>query len=488
MHGCTAIESACTAALAESAGETKTDEVESPEVRYTQSGDAAIAYYVIGDGPRDLVFVPFTTSMVFAWHFLPVFRDFCARLASFSRLILFDKRGIGASDRPRTWPTLESQMEDVRAVLDAVGSDQAALFGAGHGGQMCALFAATYPERTTALVLYLTPERAPGTEEQRRAVLRRRRHSFNSPEDLEKAAFMGFSSLAPDEQFRLWSTLLIRASTSPSGSVDFLRTYFETDISDVLPLIRVPTLVLYRPEAIEEGGEGPASVRTGEVDARRLADAVPDARAVPIPGPDRAPFVGSDVTDEVERFLASPHPAVVPDRVLATVLFTDLVASTERAASLGDRTWREVLAKHHQAVRRELALYGGAEIDTAGDGFFCRFDGPARAIVCAQRIVDGARELDLEVRAGVHTGECEVVGAKIAGIAVATGARISALAAPGEVLVSRTVKDLVAGSGIEFEDRGERTLKGVPEACHLYAVKSAATMASLGDEVAKGVR
>ena len=354
-------------ALAEPAAETETDEVESPDVRYTQSGDAAIAYYVVGDGPRDLVFVPFTTSVVFAWHFLPVFRDFCARLASFSRLILFDKRGIGASDRPRTWPTLESQMEDVRAVLDAVGSDQAALFGAGHGGQMCALFAATYPERTTALVLYLTPERAPGTDEQRRAELRRRRHFFDSPEDLEQAAFMGFPSLAPDEEFRLWSTLLIRASASPSGAVDFLRTYFETDISDVLPLIRVPTLVVYRPEAIQEGGEGP-------------------------------------------------------------------------------------------------------EIDTAGDGFFCRFDGPARAIVCAQRIVDGAGELDLEVRAGVHTGECEVVGAKVAGIAVATGARISGLASPGEVLVSRTVKDLVAGSGIEFVERGEHELKGVPGTWQLFGV------------------
>jgi len=447
--------------------------VESPDVRYAQSGDAAIAYYVVGDGPRDLDFVPFMASTVFAWHFLPVFRDFCARLGSFSRLILFDKRGIGASDRPRISPTLESQMEDVRAVLDAVGSDQAALFGAGHGGQMCALFAATYPERTTALVLYLTPERAPGTDEQHRAELRRRRHFLGSPDNLEQAAFIGYPSLARDEEFRLWSTLLALASTSPSGSVDFLRTYFETDISDVLPLIRVPTLVLYRPEADKEGGEGPASVRAGEVDARSLADAIPDARAVPIPGPDRAPFVGSDVTNEIERFLASPHPAVVPDRVLATVLFTDLVSSTEHTASLGDQGWRDLLGKHHQAVRRELGLYGGVEIDTAGDGFFCRFDGPARAIVCAQRIVDGARELELDVRAGVHTGECEIVGAKIAGIAVATGARISALANPGEVLVSRTVRDLVAGSGIEFVDRGEHALKGVPGTWQLFSVTNA---------------
>jgi class 3 adenylate cyclase len=253
-----------------------------------------------------------------------------------------------------------------------------------------------------------------------------------------------------------------------------LRAYFETDISDVLPLIRVPTLVLYRPEADPQ--EGLRGVPTGETDARRLAETIPDARVVPIPGIDGSPFVGSDVTDEVERFLASPHGVVVPDRVLATVLFTDLVASTTRAVALGDRAWSELLAEHHRAVRRELALYGGVEIDTAGDGFFCRFDGPARAITCAQRIVDGAPGLELEVRAGVHTGECEIIGEKIAGVAVVTGARICGLAGPGEVLVSGTVKDLVAGSGIEFEDRGERPLKGVPGPWHLYAVKDAATM------------
>jgi class 3 adenylate cyclase len=261
----------------------------------------------------------------------------------------------------------------------------------------------------------------------------------------------------------------VRASASPSGAVDFLRTYFETDISDVLPLIRVPTLVLCRPEAAPR--EGPRSVPTSELDARRLADAIPDARVVPVPGPDISPFVGSDVTNEVERFLDSPHASVMPDRVLATVLFTDLVASTDRAALLGDRAWREVLQEHHRAVRRELVSYGGVEIDTAGDGFFCRFDGPARAIACAQQIIDGARELQVEVRAGVHTGECEIVGAKIAGIAVATGARISKMARPGEVLVSRTVRDLVAGSGIEFADRGEHSLKGVPGTWQLFAVK-----------------
>ena len=447
--------------------------MESPDVRYTQSGDAAIAYYTLGAGPRDLVFVPFMVSMVFAWELQPVFRDFCARLAAFSRLILFDKRGIGASDRPRTRPTLESQMEDVRAVLDAVGSDQAVLFGAGHGGQMCALFAATYPERTAALVLYATHERAPGTAEEQRAELRRVRGTFGLQEEIDRDDYPGFASVPHDSPFRRRMRTLVRASASPGGAVDFLRTYFETDIGDVLPLIRVPTLVLYRPEAAPQ--KGPTTVKTTEADARRVADAIPDARAVPIPGPDLAPFLGTDVTTEIERFLAAPHAAAVPDRVLATVLFTDVVGSTERAAALGDRSWRELLEKHHRAVRRELAVYGGVELDTAGDGFFCRFDGPARAVACAQRIVDDARELELAVRAGVHTGECEVVDEKVAGIAVATGARVAALAVSGEVLVSRTVRDLVAGSGIEFADRGEHALKGVPGTWQLFAVEPGTT-------------
>lgn len=443
--------------------------MDSPNVRYAQSGDAAIAYYVLGDGPRDLLFAPFGISTVFAWELLSVFRDFTARLTSFSRLILFDRRGIGASDRPRTRPTLEAHMEDARAVLDAVGSEQTVLFGSGHGGQMCALYAATYPERTVALVLYGTYERAPGREEDHRAELRRVRRTFGLQEELERNNHGGYPSLAHDEQFRRAMRTVVRASMSPGGAVEFLRTYFETDIGDVLPLIHAPTLVLYRPEV--SPGEERTSAHTGETDAQRLADVIPDGRAVPVPGPDASPFVGSQVTTEVKRFLESPHKTVAPDRVLATVLFTDLVASTERTATLGDRSWREVLERHHRAVRRELADYGGMEIDTAGDGFFCRFDGPARALACAQRIVDGARDLNLAVRAGVHTGECEIIGEKIAGIAVATGKRISALAQPGEVLASQTVRDLVAGSGIEFDDRGEHELKGIPGTWQLFAVR-----------------
>ena len=444
--------------------------VEAPDVRYTSSGDVAIAYYVVGDGPQDLVFVPFTISMVFAWH-LPVFRDFCLRLSSFSRLILFDKRGIGASDRPRTPPTLESQMEDMHTVLDAVGSEQAALFGSGHGGQMCALFAATYPERATALILYGTRTRAPGTSEEHRRSLRRTRATWGLDEEIARGNYGGYPSVSDDPEFRRWMPTVIRASASPNGAVEFIRTYLATDISEVLPTIRVPTLVLYRPDRTPTDRPEMVAFEFAEEAARGLADAIPDARAVPVPGIDASPFVGAELTAEVERFLASPHEAAVPDRVLATVLFTDIVGATERAAEIGDRRWRELLAAHRNAVRRELALYRGHEIDTAGDGFFASFDGPARAIACARRIVDVAAAEGIRVRTGLHTGECERDGDKLTGLAVHIGARVAALAQPGEVLVSGTVRDLVAGSGIEFDDRGEHSLKGVPGEWLLYAAR-----------------
>ena len=451
--------------------EAETGDVEAPDVRYTSSGDVAIAYYVIGEGPQDLVFVPFTISVVFAWH-LPVFRDFCSRLSSFSRLILFDKRGIGASDRPRTPPTLESQMEDVRVVLDAVGSEQTALFGSGHGGQMCALFAATYPERTTALVLYgSTRHRAIGTADEHRAELRRIRSEWGLQETIERGSHGGYPSVEDDEEFRRWMPTVVRASASPSSAVEFVRTYLDTDISEVLPTIRVPTLVLYRP-GVAATALPRSMVFQSHEEAQGLARAIPDARVVAVPGPDGSPFVGAEVTDEVERFLASPRQAAVPDRVLATLLFTDIVGSTERAAEMGDRRWRELLSAHRSAVRRELALYRGQEIDTAGDGFFASFDGPARAIECARRIVEVAVDQGIRVRTGLHTGECERDGEKLTGLAVHIGARVAGLAQPGEVLVSGTVKDLVAGSGIEFDDRGEHPLKGVPGEWRLYAARA----------------
>jgi class 3 adenylate cyclase len=453
----------------------ETAPVEIPEVEWTRSGDLSIAYQVMGNGPVDLVFVPFYLSTVFA-RYVPLIDSFFGRLAAFSRLILFDKRGTGASDRPRTPPTLEAQMDDVRAVLDAVGSEQAALFGTGHGGQMCALFAASYPERTSALITFNTWARLPGTVEEHRKIVRSAQEGLGRTETIDQGLRSNYPSVADDQSFRYWMAMATRASTSPSAFADFNRTLIEADINDVLPAIHVPTLLLYRkgPPEPESSDLVRIGFRGGEEESRRLAAAIPNARAIAVPGQDRSPFVGTEVTDEVERFLRAPHEQPVPDRVLATVLFVDIAGSTERAATLGDRPWRELLAAHRDDIRRELRRFAGEELDTAGDGFFASFDGPARAVTCAQTIVASAAERGLDVRAGLHTGECEREAGKLTGIAVHIGARIAALAQPGEVLVSRTVRDLVAGSGIEFDDRGGHTLKGVPEEWRLYATRGEA--------------
>jgi class 3 adenylate cyclase len=450
----------------------ETARVESPDVHYARSGDLSIAYQVVGDGPIDLVFVPFLISPIFSWLH-PVFGSFYERLASFSRLILFDKRGIGASDRPRSQPTLEAQMDDVRAVLDAVGSEQAALFGSGHGGLMCSLFAATYPERTSALIVYDPFVRLPGTAEEHQRNIRRMRNEWGLREWLEQDIWADYPSLAGDESFVPSMSMIMRASASPGSAAEFARTVAEADISDVLPAIRVPTLLLYR-KLVRDSKQTPSpdglAVRNPEEQARQVAAAIPNAQVVAVAGRDMSPFVGDEIPAEVERFLSSPPSEPVPDRVLATILFTDIVGSTERAASLGDRAWRELLATHRAQVRRELGRFRGVELDTAGDGFFASFDGPARGIACARAIVAAAKDQDLHIRAGLHTGECEREAAKLTGIAVHTGARIAALAQPGEVLVSRTVKDLVAGSGLEFHDRGDHELKGIPGEWRLYAV------------------
>jgi class 3 adenylate cyclase len=439
--------------------------VDVPETRYARSGDIHVAYQVVGEGP-DLVFVSWTLSMIFAWLH-PVFVDFFERLASFSRLILFDKRGIGASDRPRSLPTLETQMDDVRAVLDAVGSEQATLFGAGHGGAMCALFAATYPERTSALVTWNAWPRLPGTAEEHRAEIRRVRDVFEHEDMLVESIPKGYPSLEGDESFRRMMPIIMRASASPGSAVDFQRTVLNTDVSDVLPLIRVPSLLLYRMMR-----QPPANLfwlRDLEQRAQELAAMIPDGRAIGIPGSDPNPFVGREVTDEVRRFVTEEREEPTPDRVLATVLFTDLVGSSQKAAEAGPR-WNELLRQHNAAVRRELARFRGREVDTAGDGFFASgFDGPARAIHCACAIREAIREMGLGIRIGVHTGECDIVDDKLSGLAVSIGARVAAQAEEGEVLVSGTVKDLVAGSGITFEARGVRELKGLGE-WPLYAV------------------
>ena len=446
--------------------------MKAPETRYALSGDVHIAYQVVGDGSPDLVFIPSLTHHVeLVWENPPQARFF-GRLASIGRLLLFDKRGTGMSDRVVGTPPLEVRMDDIRAVMDAAGSERAVLCGLGDGGPLCALFAATYPERTTALVLINTAPRYVRSPElpwlptraEREREIDGALHTWGDPEASAERFALGSPS-ATEEERRGFSRVM-RVSVSPGSAAAYLRMNLDVDITGVLPLIRVPTLVMYRAE-IEV-----LDVRTG----RYLAEHIPGARLVELPGRDFAPQLGDPdrFFAELESFLQEVVKGEAweaePDRVLATVLFTDIVDSTARAAELGDRAWRQLLQQHHETVRSQLGRFRGKEMDTAGDGFFATFDGPARAIRCAFAIQDTVRELDLEVRAGLHTGECELVDGKAGGIAVHIGARVASLAEPGEVLVSGTVKDLVSGSGIEFEDRGEHELKGISEAWRLFTV------------------
>jgi pimeloyl-ACP methyl ester carboxylesterase len=439
-----------------------------PKTQYTKSADLHIAYQVTGSGPLDLVFVPgFVSHLEYQWEH-PWSARFLERLGSFSRLIRFDKRGTGLSDRVGGIPTLEQRMDDVRAVMDAVGSERAALLGVSEGGPMSMLFAATYPERTSALVLYgsyarraWAPEHPSGrTEEEWREMVATIEKGWGDPGGLD--IDMWAPSAAGDGSYLQWSATYRRLAASPGAAVAVMEMNKEIDVRAILPAVRVPTLVLHR--------TGDRVTRTEQ--ARYLAEHIPGARLVELPGVDHIPWVGDTdaILDAVEEFLTGTRHEAEVDRVLATVLFTDIVGSTERAAALGDRKWRDLLGTYYALTRRELARFRGREVDTAGDGFFASFDGPARGIRCAQAIATGARPLGIEVRAGLHTGECEVLGEKVGGIAVHIGARVAGLAKPGEVLVSNTVRDLVAGSGLSFEDRGQHTLKGVPGEWRLYAV------------------
>jgi class 3 adenylate cyclase/pimeloyl-ACP methyl ester carboxylesterase len=438
-----------------------------PDVHYARSGDVAIAYQVIGDGPLDVVLVPDWVSNV-VWHwYSPYWRAFYERMASFSRLIVFDKRGTGLSDRPRFFPDLETRMDDVRAVLEAVGSQRAALIAAQEGCWMAALFAATYPEATHSLVLFHPwlggPDHRLGeaTEEDARRVLDEWGTEEYATENLAVSP-----TLRADAEFRDWYVNLIRLGASPGGAYAFNRMMIETllssDFGDVYRAIRVPTLVLYsryRPDARDVYA--------------RVADLIPDGRAVELPGGNYMGIFLDEPMAEIEPFLRSVPHLAESNRMLVTVLFTDLVASTERLAGLGDAAWRELVERHHEIVRRLLGRYRGREVDTAGDGYFAAFEGPARAIRCAKAICAESSGLGLEVRAGVHTGECEIIDGKPGGLGVVVGARISSVASSGEVLASNTVKDLVAGSGITFKDRGEHELKGIPGTWRLHAVVSA---------------
>ncbi len=437
-----------------------------PETRYAKSGDVNIAYQVVGDGPLDLVWVPgWLTHLEWDWE-EPSYARFLHRLASFSRLILLDKRGTGLSDRVAGIATLEERMDDVRAVMDAVGSERAALFGFSEGGPMSALFAATYPQRTSALVLYGTFARL--TEfrpslEQLQPFLDAMERTWGQEGNFPQFA----PSRADDPHFKQWWARRQRLGGSPGAAVALSRMNLEIDVRHVLPAIRVPTRVLHR-----------TGDRVTPVDGGRyVAETIPGAKYVELTGMDHLPWIGDAdaILDEIQEFLTGVRPAPEPDRVLATVLFTDIVGSTQRAAELGDRRWHDLLDSYYALARKELERFRGREIKTTGDGFLATFDGPARGIRCACAVSDSAGQLGLAIRAGLHTGECEIMGEDVGGIAVHIGARVAAQATSGEVLVSSTVKDLVAGSGLKFDDRGPHRFKGVPDEWRLFAVERASS-------------
>jgi len=450
--------------------------MEGPEIRYARSGDVNIAYATVGDGPFDVVFISgwILSSFETAWEGLPA--KFYEQMSSFCRLILFDKRGTGLSDRVTGIPDLQTRMDDVRAVMDAVGSRRAAIVGVSEGGPMAMLFAASHPERAAALVLFgtlATYTRAPDYPwaTPRDQMLEELREMDRSGRRLtEEWCDWVLQGLAPtvagDEATRRWWRRWCRISASPGTVSQLSWMNAEIDVRHVLPAVRVPTLVLHR--------VGDEDVLADE--GRYLAERIPGARFLELEGIDHSWWVDShQIVDAAQPFLEAlwrdgEWDAVEPDRVLATVLFTDIVGSTARLAELGDRRWRELLSEHHRFIRGQLARFNGREVDTAGDGFFATFDGPARAIRCATTISDGVHDLGLQVRAGLHTGECEVLDGKVGGIAVHIGARVAGQAAADEVLVSGTVKDLVAGSGIAFEERGVAELKGVPGSWGLFAV------------------
>ena len=437
-----------------------------PQTHYAKSGDVHIAYQVIGKGPIDLVFVPGFVSHVEASWQSTTRAKFFNRLASFSRLILFDKRGTGLSDRSSQLFSLEQRMDDVRAVMDAAGSQRAAIFGISEGGPMSILFAATYPERTSALIMYGAYAKRAWAEdypfgwrdEEWVAFFDNVENHWGTTRGLDLNIWA--PSVAHDEH--VWEDVAkyMRSAASPGAVRAVMQMNREIDVRHVLPSIRVPTLITHRI------GDRNISIQQ----ARYMAERIPGARLVELPGDDHMTWFGDidDILSEVEEFLTGVRPKPEADRVLATILFTDIAGATERAAEMGDQKWSHLLARHHELIRGELNRFRGREIDTAGDGFFATFDGPARAIICAKAIQSELTKLGLTVRIGLHTGECEVMDEKVSGIAVHIGARVVNYAAPGEILVTSTVKDLVAGSGLSFADRGEYELKGVPGKWRLF--------------------
>lgn len=433
-------------------------------VRYARSGDVHIAYRIFGEGPSDIVLIPGTLSHVELLWEVPSNEHLLKRLTTFARVIVFDKRGQGLSDRVAE-QTLEERTGDVRAVMDAAGSARATIYGWSEGGPMCLMFAATYPERTSALVLY-------GTF----ASMRDEPWSV-TPEQLDQflgqldthwgegvLPLLNAPSRRNDQAFLQRFARIERASASPGAVLTLMRANYEIDARHLLPAIRVPTLILHR------AGDELVPVRAG----RYLAEHIPGARYAELPGTDHMVLdqeTQDVIADHIEEFITGERRRLEPDRVVATVMFTDIVGSTQRAAEVGDGRWRELRSHWHTLMRKELAAFRGREVDTAGDGLLATFDGPARAIRCACSVRERVHALGLQVRTGLHTGECELVGDGVVGIAVHIGARVAALAGPDEVLVSSTVRDLVAGSGLQFRDRGPHHLKGVPDEWRLFVVQ-----------------
>jgi class 3 adenylate cyclase len=435
-------------------------------ISYAKSGDLSIAYRIVGEGDLDVVVVPgFVSHAELLWEH-PTAARFMRRLASFARVVTYDKRGQGLSDRPADPPTLEDSMDDLRTVLEASTSDEAVVLGISEGGPMSMLFAATHPERVSALILYGTYAKLVAAPD----------YPWGVPDDVldgwgelmrrEWGGPVGVRFWAPsmedDAEFTDWWGRLLRQGTGPAGAIALIDLYRELDVRGVLSSISMPTLILQRSDD--------QIVRVGQ--GRYLAEHIPGARYVEQPGRDHLAWVGDQdaILDEIEEFLLGSRRVQEPERALTTVLFTDIVGSTEKAAEIGDRRWRDLLERHDAIVRRQLEIYRGSEVKTMGDGFLATFDGPARAIRCAAAIRDELAAIGIEVRVGIHTGEVELIGSDVGGMAVNIGARIGDLADSGELLVSSTVRELVVGSGLEFSDRGSHTLKGAPGEWRLFAV------------------
>ena len=453
----------------------------SPETRYAKTVDGVhIAYQTLGNGPPDLLFVPgFASNLIWNWE-LPSYAAFLRKLSSFSRLIIVDRRGCGLSDRlsPEDLPSIEVIADDLGVVLDAIGSDRASFFAADEGAQAVVLFAATHPERVERLIIYtLDPmgdfqpwDDGFKSREEREAFMADVQVQINAGwgtrEFARSEPLFGLEicapSLADDPRAVDWYTALLLLSTSPSGAVAFHHLYFETDAQPILASLRVPTLLLHRVGDLLEPID----------ESRFMADLIPDARLIELEGDDHLWFAGDtdSIVDPIQEFITGTRPGHDLDRVLATVMLTDIVGSTEKASQLGDARWKELLAAHDERAHIEIERFRGSFINSTGDGLLATFDGPARAVRCAQAIVESVRTLGIEIRAGCHTGEVELDGDDVRGIAVHIGARVAALAGPSEILVSSTVKDLTAGAGLVFEDAGEHELKGVPDRWHLYRV------------------